>query len=107
MSQTLMDAKQPNGNANRAPVSPHVIARAPRPRDGRAPGADSFTKGSVAELSMAEIETMSSEELIAVIRAADLPLLHEETIRRLQFFDQKTLQRLAFLARRVVQNQGY
>lgn len=56
---------------------------------------------------MADVWKMKPEELIAVIRAAAIPLFGEEKFRRLQFLDKKTLQRLTFLVRRAVQNQGY
>lgn len=66
-----------------------------------------FTKPGVAELSIAEIRRMSTEELAAAIRAAQVPLLQETVIGRLKYYDRTTLEQLVFLARRTVRNQGY
>ncbi len=63
-----------------------------------------FTKSAVADLTAEEIRAMSSEELTAVIRAADVPLFREHVTGHLRFLDRATLEPLAFLARRTIRN---
>ena len=60
----------------------------------------SLDKIKIAELPVRFIAEMSREELIRVIRAAQLPLLDPRTLRRLPFLDRPALERLAHLARR-------
>jgi hypothetical protein len=60
----------------------------------------SADKINIAELPVRFIAEMSREELIRVIRAAQLPLLDPRTLRRLPFLDRPALERLAHLARR-------
>jgi hypothetical protein len=50
---------------------------------------------------------MGPQQLIRVIRAAELPLVDARTSERLQYLDRATLQRLAHLAQRCCRNQGY
>lgn len=64
------------------------------------------TKASIAELSQDEIHQMGREELIAVIRLADVPLFRNRTNEHLPGLDRPTLERLAFLAQWTVRNQG-
>ena len=64
-------------------------------------------RSRVAELSVAEIEQMENEELIDVIRTADVPWHGTKFSDRLPFYDRATLLRLAFLARRCCRNLGY
>jgi hypothetical protein len=60
----------------------------------------SLDKIKIAELPVRFIAEMSREELIRVIRTAQLPLLDARTLRRLPFLDRSALERLAHLARR-------
>lgn len=78
--------------------------RAPRPFQER----ELIDKSIVAELSMTAIDRMTCEELVRVIRTAELENLScDDLNRRLPFYDRATLVRLAHLARRCCQNQGY
>ena len=63
-----------------------------------------YTPSEIAQMSIAEVRDLSREELIALIRAADIPLLRGET-EHLRYTDRETLERLAFLAQRTVRNQ--
>jgi len=60
----------------------------------------SLDKTTIAELPVRFIAEMSREELIRVIRTAQLPLLDARALRRLPFLDRPALERLAHLARR-------
>jgi hypothetical protein len=61
-------------------------------------------KSAVAKLSESALNDMTCDELVHVIRAAELPMLClTELQRRLPFYDRETLKRLAFLARRSCQ----
>lgn len=63
-------------------------------------------KSTIAELSMLDIDKMSCEELVQMIRTANLPLLRTpEFQRRLPLYDHNTLKRLAHLVRRTCQHQ--
>lgn len=64
-------------------------------------------KSEIARLSHAEIRQMDREALIQVIRSAQVPLFCEHVIDHLRFSDRADLEKVAFLARRTVQNQGY
>ncbi|MEX0726134.1 MAG: hypothetical protein WEB58_00910 [Planctomycetaceae bacterium] len=66
-----------------------------------------FSKGQVASLNPREISGMDCSELIAAIKSTELPLLTEEQLCRLTFQDRETLERLLYLARKCVRNQGY
>ena len=57
-------------------------------------------KRGIATLSIRAISSMSRDELIAVICAADLPLVDARKRRHLPFMDRPSLERLAHLARR-------
>jgi hypothetical protein len=65
------------------------------------------TKADFADLSHEDIRQMSREQLIAVIRLADVPLFRDRVDDHLPGLDRPTLERLAFLAQWTVQNQGY
>jgi len=67
----------------------------------------SRNKAFVAELSNQDISGMTREEMIAVIRAAQLPFLESDSSRRLEFLSDEALQRLVHLSRRCCRNQGY
>ncbi len=92
MNGTMASYKKSSQSEN-APVSP-------RPDLVR-------TMASIAELSQDEIHQMSREELIAVIRLADVPLFRHRTNEHLPGLDRPTLERLAFLAQWTVRNQGH
>jgi len=57
-------------------------------------------KTKIAELPVRFISDMSREELIRLIRAAQLPLVDARTLPRLPYLDRAALERLAHLARR-------
>ena len=84
--------------------SPAVVAEEPR-RVPRSPKKSAMLdKSIVAELSMAAIDNMDCEELVLVIRAAELGFLQcSDLNRRLPFYDRETLVRMAYLARRCCQ----
>jgi len=63
-----------------------------------------FDKGSVAELSLCEIEAMSRDDLLNAIRAVIMPFVDDD---RLEFQDRRTLLRLLYLARQSCRNQGH
>ncbi len=89
-----------------------ILAKTPQPSETAtkdlAESRDSdWTMSAVAELSQADIRQMDGDELIAVIRTADIPLFRERMIRHLPFYDHATLEQLAFLAQRTVRNLGY
>jgi len=67
---------------------------------------EALDKSAVAEIAMGLFSKMSPEQLIGVIRAAELPLVDARTLERLQYLDRTTLQRLAHLAQRCCRNQG-
>jgi hypothetical protein len=60
----------------------------------------SLDKNEIADLPVRFISEMSREDLIRMIRAAQLPLIDVRTLRRLPFIDRSALERLAHLARR-------
>jgi hypothetical protein len=66
----------------------------------------SLEKIKIAELPIRFIAEMSREELIRVIRAAQLPLLDSRALRRLPFLDRPALERLAHLGRRCCRTRG-
>jgi hypothetical protein len=66
-----------------------------------------FEKSSVAQLLCDQIDRMDRRKLIAVIRAAKMPLIRADIDSGLEFCDRDTLQRLAYLGRRSCRNQGY
>ena len=87
------------------------LASANRPKDQRKAVPSSQvelvrTKNDIVNLSLAQIRKMSREELIALIRLADVPLLHGGAMVHLPYADRDTLERLAFLAQRMLRNQG-
>ena len=68
---------------------------------------EALDKWTVAELGAAVINDMTNDELVRMIRVADLPtLLRPDLDQHLPFCDQMVLTRLAFLARRCCCNQG-
>ncbi len=64
-------------------------------------------KLAIAQLTTAEIERMNCEELVQVIRAAELPTLQsDQVVRQLPLYDKEILKRLAYRARRCCQNRA-
>lgn len=70
-----------------------------------------YHKSEIASLSMHEIADLSREELIAVVRSVPVAFVRTQDAGRLtdrlEFLNRKTLERLAFIARRCCRNQGY
>lgn len=65
-----------------------------------------LSKAEIAELSRATIDQMSVEELVMVIRGANLPMLTEpHTESHISDNDPQTLRLLAYLARFSCHNQ--
>jgi hypothetical protein len=64
---------------------------------GAIPSLDNTT---IAELPIGLIACMSRDELVGLIREAQLPLVDARTLRRLPFMDRPALERLAHMARR-------
>jgi hypothetical protein len=60
----------------------------------------SLDNNGIATLPIRFIAGMSRDELIEVIRAAQMPLIDARTLRRLPFMERPALERLAHLARR-------
>lgn len=68
----------------------------------------SFSKSLVADLTASLLFEMQPNELISVIRAADLPGHRcSEFDRQPERYDRQTLLRLAHIARRCCRTQGY
>jgi hypothetical protein len=61
-----------------------------------------FTVGTIAGLSPRQLEWLSDNELVQIIRAVDYPFAGKE---RLEYFDRDTLQRVAHLVRRWCRNK--
>jgi hypothetical protein len=68
---------------------------------------EALDKSMIAELPASQISRMSCMELIRVIQGSALPLMRPEIQSHLEFYDRKTLERLAYLARRCCRNQGF
>lgn len=67
---------------------------------------EALDKGTVAELSAAVINDMTCDELVRVIRVANLPAqLCPDLDRHLPFYDRPVLTRLAYLARQCCRKQ--
>jgi len=64
-------------------------------------------KNKIADLPVRFISEMSREDLIRMIRAAQLPLIDARTLRRLPFIDRSALERLAHLARRCCRTRRF
>ncbi|MFN0197829.1 MAG: hypothetical protein ACKVT0_13880 [Planctomycetaceae bacterium] len=66
-----------------------------------------YTKDQIASLTQEVISEMTCADLIDAIKSTELPLLTDDKIARLMFQDRDTLERLLYLARKCVRNQGY
>jgi hypothetical protein len=62
-------------------------------------------KEAIAGLPIGAIASLNREDLIRVIREGQLPLVDARTLRRLQFLDRSSLERLAHLSRRCCQTR--
>lgn len=67
--------------------------------------AEALDAAMIADLSAMKISQMTRYEVLRVIRAAHLPQLNSATGEHLELCDRKTLERLAFLARRCCRNR--
>lgn len=77
-----------------------------RGRSSHCDGFEALEKSDIAELSDTAINQMTCDELVRMIRFANLPaLLRPELDRHLPFYDHLALTRLAHLARRCCCNQ--
>jgi hypothetical protein len=59
-----------------------------------------LNKNTIAKLPIRFISEMSRDDLIRVIRTAELPLVDARALPRLPYLDRAALERLAHLARR-------
>ena len=59
---------------------------------------------ALADMSDARIVSLENEELVDVIKQAELPFLRPSDTERLPFLDRQMLERLVFLARRYRRN---
>ena len=60
---------------------------------------------AVAALPVGAIGSLDRDDLIRVIQEGHLPLVDSRTLRRLQFLDRSSLERLAHLSRRCCQTR--
>ncbi|MDA0833511.1 MAG: hypothetical protein O2955_13790 [Planctomycetota bacterium] len=98
-----------NKNFDSKTVSDHVLIDDldAAIRESASDSRINFSKAQVASLNSADIAHMDCTELIAAIKSTELPLLTDEQLARLTFQDRDTLERLLYLARKCVRNQGY
>jgi hypothetical protein len=68
---------------------------------------EDWCKSSIASLSALQISRMSDHTLVELISLVQLYLPQSIVCHRLRLCDRPTLERLAFLARRICRNQGY
>jgi len=69
--------------------------------------ADALDKSDIAAVSATVINDMTCDELVRMIRVANLPaLLHSALDQHLPFYDRTMLMRLAHLAQRCCRTQG-
>ncbi len=64
-------------------------------------------KSDVAAIPYADVAAMTREELIRVVKAADLPMLGPRIRNHLAYQSREVLERLAHSARRSCRSQGY
>ncbi len=82
-----------------------IVAKGPGSASTKPKSGEMLDKSSIAELSAALIDGMACDQLIRVIRAAELPTQFRPDLQQcLPFYDRETLKRLAYLARRCCQN---
>jgi hypothetical protein len=66
---------------------------------------NALDQGTIADLRPTRIAQMTRDELVRMIRIADLPFLSAETYEHLALHDRQTLERLANLARKCCVNR--
>lgn len=90
-------------------VSTHeVIVQEAGRGDSRQGRCEALEKSCVADLSAAVIDDLTCDELVRVIQVSELPRQLSFNVQmHWPFYDRETLKRLAYLARRCCQNQGY
>lgn len=70
-----------------------------------------YHKSEIAALSLCDITELPREDLIAIIKSVPTAFAQTQEAdrlsERLDFLNRKTLERLAFIARRCCRNQGY
>ena len=95
--------------AQAANLGENGILAADSPNVPRQSGrVEALDRTSVAEMSATLIDKMTHDELVRVIGGSNLPTLRRADLQdRLPFYDRDTLLRLAHVARRCCQNQGY
>lgn len=59
----------------------------------------------IADLSNEQIQLMTEEEMLRVIKAAQIDFMDQDYIQRLTYLDRCVLERLVYLARFSCQNQ--
>lgn len=91
MTSTMDRPTRPNGN--------HEAAKLP--------DSDRLDKSDIAKLSQVEIRQMSSADLIGLILVADIPMLRDYVAGHVWYSDRADLEKVAFLAQRTIQHQGY
>lgn len=97
MPTLIANSTQRNGTRQAARVERHAF-----------PAADeALDRSTIAALSAGRLEQMTRDELIRVIRAAELALINKRTVERLPLLDLPTLLRLAHLAVRSCRNKGH
>lgn len=66
-----------------------------------------YDQATIAALTLAAIAEMSADDLIGIVRGADLPHASLRHPDRLRFMNRPDLERLACLARRCCRNRGH
>lgn len=92
MNNTLTAAKQPQKYAKARVSTSRMPIR---------------TKSDIGTLSQADIRQLNCEDLVTLIRLADVPLFRGRVKDHLPGLDRPTLERLAFLAQWTVRNQRH
>lgn len=78
----------------------------PNPRGPSSSGGEeALDDATIAEMSTAKFSYMTREELVRIIRAARLPQLNSARNEQLEFYDHRTLLRLACLAQHCCRNR--
>jgi hypothetical protein len=67
--------------------------------------ATPFDRAAIARLSCADIQGLSCEELVRIVRTAPPPTVLPPMLARLEFQNREILERLAFLARECCRNR--
>ena len=76
-------------------------------RPSRCDGLEALEKSDIAALSATAVNKMTCDELVRMIRVANLPdMLCPDLDQHLPFYDRTVLTRLAHLAQRCCRTQG-